>query len=162
MVGLITLFAVEVIDDQLLKDAPEFAKRLKWFLNNRPDLASLVSRWEDKNQGEKHLLSLLRGHRMKKILNRMLDENEFLSDYGVRSLSKVYEKHPYEFHLDGTSFNVNYDPSESTTGIFGGNSNWRGPVWVPVNYLIIESLQKFHYYYGDDFKVECPTGSGQF
>ncbi len=162
MVGLITLFAVEVIDDQLLKDAPEFAKRLKWFLDNRPDLASLVSRWEDKNQGEKHLLSLLRGHRMKKILNRMLDENEFLSEYGVRSLSKVYEKHPYEFHLDGTSFNVQYDPSESTTGIFGGNSNWRGPVWVPVNYLIIESLQKFHYYYGDDFKVECPTGSGQF
>lgn len=162
MVGLITLFAVEVIDDQLLKDAPEFAKRLKWFLNNRPDLASLVSRWEDKNQGEKHLLSLLRGHRMKKILNRMLDENEFLSEYGVRSLSKVYEKHPYEFHLDGTSFNVQYDPAESTTGIFGGNSNWRGPVWLPVNYLIIESLQKFHYYYGDDFKVECPTGSGQF
>ncbi|HLL43248.1 MAG TPA: hypothetical protein VK369_08930 [Segetibacter sp.] len=162
MVGLITLFAVEVIDDQLLKDAPEFANRLKWFLNNRPDLASLVSRWEDKNQGEKHLLSLLRGSRMKKILNRMLDENEFLSEYGVRSLSKVYEKHPYEFHLDGTSFNVQYDPAESTTGMFGGNSNWRGPVWLPVNYLIIESLQRFHYYYGDDFKVECPTGSGQF
>ena len=162
MVGLITLFAVEVIDQQLLEDAPEFAKRLKWFLNNRPDLASLVSRWEDKNEGEKHLLSLLRGHRMKKILNRMLDENEFLSDYGVRSLSKEYKKNPYEFHLDGTNFYVQYDPAESTTAIFGGNSNWRGPVWMPVNYLIIESLQKFHYYYGDDFKVECPTGSGQF
>ncbi len=162
MVGLITMFAVEVIDDQLLEEAPEFAKRLKWFLNNRPDLASLVSRWQDKNEGEKHLLSLLRGHRMKKILNRMLDESEFLSDYGVRSLSKVYEKHPYEFHLDGTKFSVPYTPGESTTGIFGGNSNWRGPVWLPVNYLIIESLQRFHYYYGDDFKVECPTGSGEF
>lgn len=162
MVGLITLFAVEVIDDQLLQDAPEFAKRLKWFLNHRPDLASLVSRWEDKNEGEKHLLSLLRGHRMKKILNRMLDENEFLSDYGVRSLSKVYEKHPYELNIDGNSFSVQYDPAESTTGMFGGNSNWRGPVWLPVNYLIIESLEKFHYYYGDDFKVECPTRSGQF
>lgn len=159
MVGLITLFAVEVIDDQLLQDAPEFAKRLKWFLNHRPDLASLVSRWEDKNEGEKHLLSLLRGHR---ILNRMLDENEFLSDYGVRSLSKVYEKDPYELNIDGNSFSVQYDPAESTTGMFGGNSNWRGPVWLPVNYLIIESLERFHYYYGNDFKVECPTGSGQF
>lgn len=162
MVGLITLFAVEVIDDQLLQDAPEFAKRLKWFLNHRPDLASMVSRWEDKNEGEKHLLSLLRGHRMKKILNRMLDENEFLSDYGVRSLSKVYEMHPYELNIDGNSFSVQYDPAESTTGMFGGNSNWRGPVWLPVNYLIIESLERFHYYYGDDFKVECPTRSGQF
>ncbi|MEJ7685049.1 MAG: hypothetical protein WKG06_45830 [Segetibacter sp.] len=162
MVGLITLFAVEVIDHQSLEDAPEFAKRLKWFLNNRPDLANLVSRWEDKNEGEKHLLSLLRGHRMKKILNRVLDESEFLSEYGVRSLSKVYEKHPYEFNLDGNQFSVQYAPGESTTGIFGGNSNWRGPIWMPVNYLIIESLQKFHYYYGDDFKVECPTGSGQF
>ncbi len=162
MVGLIPLFAVEVLDHQLLEEAPEFAKRLKWFLNYRPDLAQLVSRWEDKNDGTKHLLSLLRGHRMKKILERLLDEKEFLSDYGVRSLSKVYEKEPYEFHLNGTVLSVRYAPGESLTNMFGGNSNWRGPVWMPVNYLIIESIQRFHYYYGDDFKVECPKGSGQY
>src|SRR6266496_5071848 len=161
MVGLIPLFAVEVLDHQLLEEAPEFAQRLRWFLKYRPDLASLVSRWQDKNEGEKHLLSLLRGHRMKKILERMLDGNEFLSEYGIRSLSKEYEKDPYQFNLDGADFTVDYSPGESTIGMFGGNSNWRGPVWMPLNYLIIESLQRFHYYYGDDFKIECPTGSGQ-
>src|SRR5260221_4527673 len=99
---------------------------------------------------------------MKKILERMLDESEFLSDYGVRSLSKVYEKNPYEFRFNSYFFSVQYSPAESTTGTFGGNSNWRGPIWMPMNYLIIESLQRFHYYYGDDFKIECPTGSGQY
>jgi len=162
MVGLIPLFAVEVLDHQLLEEAPEFAQRLRWFLKYRPDLASLVSRWQDKNEGEKHLLSLLRGHRMKKILERMLDGNEFLSEYGIRSLSKEYEKDPYQFNLDGADFTVDYSPGESTIGMFGGNSNWRGPVWMPLNYLIIESLQRFHYYYGDDFKIECPKGSGQY
>lgn len=162
MIGLIPLFAVEVLDHQLFEEAPEFAKRLNWFLNNRPNLAKLVSRWDDKNEGEKHLLSLLRGHRMKKILERVLDENEFLSDYGVRSLSKVYEKHPYEFDLNGNRFSIQYSPGESTIGMFGGNSNWRGPVWMPVNYLIIESIQRFQYYYGDDFKIECPKGSGEY
>lgn len=162
IVGLIPLFAVEVLDHRLFDEAPEFTKRLKWFLKNRPDLADLVSRWEDKNEGEKHLLSLLRGHRMKKILERMLDENEFLSEYGIRSLSKVYEQHPYQFDLNGTLLEVGYSPAESPIGMFGGNSNWRGPVWMPVNYMIIESLQRFHYYYGDDFKIECPTGSGQY
>jgi hypothetical protein len=159
MVGLIPLFAVEVLDPELLEKLPEFAGRLKWFLDNRPDLASLVSRWQEKGQGEKHLLSLLRGHRIKKILQRMLDENEFLSDYGIRALSKYHEQHPYEVWANGTKFSVEYTPGESTTGLFGGNSNWRGPIWMPVNYLIIESLQRFHYYYGDDFKVEYPTGS---
>ena len=162
MVGLIPLFAVEVLDHQLLNEAPEFAQRLRWFLKYRQDLASLVSRWQDKNEDEKHLLSLLRGHRMKKILERMLDGDEFLSEYGIRSLSKEYEKDPYQFNLDGTDFTVSYAPGESTIGMFGGNSNWRGPVWMPLNYLIIESLQRFHYYYGDDFKIECPKGSGQY
>ncbi|MCW3080773.1 glucosidase [Segetibacter sp.] len=162
MVGLIPLFAVEVIDDSLLEEAPEFAKRLKWFLSNRPNLANLVSRWQDKNEGEKHLLSLLRGHRMKKILERVLDKNEFLSEYGVRSLSKVYEKHPYEFELKGNRFNIWYAPGESPIGMFGGNSNWRGPVWLPVNFLIIESIKRFHTYYGDDFKIECPRGSNEY
>jgi hypothetical protein len=162
MVGLIPLFAVEVLEPELLEKLPEFAGRLKWFLDNRPQLASLVSRWQEKGQGEKHLLSLLRGHRMKKILQRMLDENEFLSEYGIRALSKYHEQNPYEVWANRTKFSVEYTPGESTTGLFGGNSNWRGPIWMPVNYLIIESLQRFHYYYGDDFRVEYPTGSGTY
>jgi hypothetical protein len=161
MVGLIPLFAVEVLDEELFKALPKFEERLKWFLANRPDLASLVSRWNDKGTGERHLLSLLRGHRMKRLLKRMLDESEFLSTYGVRALSKYHEKHPYKVKLNGTEFSVHYTPGASDINLFGGNSNWRGPIWFPVNYLLIESLQKFHYYYGDDFKVEHPTGSGQ-
>jgi hypothetical protein len=160
MVGLIPLFAVEVLDHELLLQLPEFARRLKWFLDNRPDLASLVSRWQEKNSGEKHLLSLLRGHRMKKILQRMLDENEFLGKFGIRALSRHYQQQPYEHWVNGTRFSIEYTPAESTTSLFGGNSNWRGPIWMPVNYLLIESLQRFHYYYGDEFKVECPANSG--
>ena len=104
----------------------------------------------------------MRGHRLKRVLRRMLDETEFLSEYGVRSLSRNYLEHPYALSRDGKSFSISYEPAESTSGLFGGNSNWRGPIWFPVNFLIIESLQKFHHYYGDDFKVECPTGSGKF
>ena len=111
---------------------------------------------------ERRLVALTRGHRMKCLLRRMLDPNEFLSDYGVRSLSKYHQDHPYVLNVRGETKVVNYEPAESQTGIFGGNSNWRGPVWFPINYLLIESLQQFHHYYGDDFKVECPTGSGQF
>ena len=119
-----------------------------------------MSRWQEPRSGERQLLSLLRGSRMKKLLRRMLDETEFLSDYGVRAISAVHRDHPYTFHWNGNSMGVAYQPGESTSGMFGGNSNWRGPIWFPVNYLIIESLQKFHHYYGDDFKIECPTGSG--
>jgi hypothetical protein len=161
MVGLIPLFAVEVLDQELFDSMPEFTERLQWFLQNRPDLANLISRWHEKGRGERHLLSLLRGHRMKRLLKRMLDEKEFLSPYGVRALSKVYEEHPYVFRLNGSEFTVKYTPGESETSMFGGNSNWRGPIWFPVNYLIIESLQRFHHYYGSDFKVEHPTGSGR-
>lgn len=160
MVGLIPLFAVEVLEEEIFRNNPEFCERLLWFLNNRPDLANLISRWSEKGRGERHLLSLLRGHRMKALLKRMLDTNEFLSDFGVRALSKIYEKHPYTFHTNGIDFSVKYTPGEAETSLFGGNSNWRGPVWFPVNYLIIESLQRFHHYYGNDFKVEHPTGSG--
>jgi hypothetical protein len=162
MVGLIPLFAVEVLDDDEFMAAPEFARRLKWFLDNRPELASLVSRWQETKSGEKHLLSLLRGHRMKRILHRLLDQTEFLSDYGVRALSKFHEQHPYTLDVNGNTFSVKYTPGEGDSALFGGNSNWRGPIWMPVNYLIIESLQRFHHYYGPDFKVECPTGSGNF
>jgi hypothetical protein len=161
MVGLIPLFAVEVLDEEIFQTMPEFTKRLEWFLKNRPDLANLISRWGEKGKKERHLLSLLRGHRMKRLLKRMLDEHEFLSAYGVRALSKVHDTHPYTLDVNGIGFTVKYTPGEGDTSLFGGNSNWRGPIWFPVNYLIIESLQRFHHYYGDDFKVEHPTGSGQ-
>ena len=161
MVGLIPLFAVETLEPELCANVPAFTERLDWFLNYRPDLAGLVSRWNEPGKGERRLLSLLRGSRMKKLLRRMLDESEFLSDYGVRALSRYHSDRPYTLEWNGQRFSVEYQPGESTSGLFGGNSNWRGPIWMPVNYLIIESLQKFHHYYGDDFKVECPTGSGR-
>ncbi len=162
MVGLIPLFAVETIDEELLEALPRFRRRLEWFLENRPDLSALVSRWQEPGAGNRRLLALMRGHRLKRILRRMLDETEFLSDYGVRALSKFHQQNPYLLRVDGAEYRVDYQPAESNTGLFGGNSNWRGPIWMPVNYLIIESLQKFHHYYSDDFRVECPTGSGQY
>jgi hypothetical protein len=161
MVGLIPLFAVEVIDDKILQSLPQFAKRLAWLLEKRPDLAALVSRWHEKGSDEKHLLSLLRGHRVKRLLCRMLDETEFLSDYGIRSISKYHEAHPYELQIDDHLLTIKYTPAESDVDLFGGNSNWRGPIWFAPNYLLIESLQRFHGYYGDDFKVEYPTHSGK-
>ncbi len=162
MVGLVPLFAVETLDAALLDKVPDFRRRLNWFLKYRPELASLVSHWQEPGHSDRRLLSLLRKHRMKCLLRRMLDESEFLSDYGVRSLSRHYRDAPYVFSSGGRSFSVSYQPAESSSGVFGGNSNWRGPIWFPVNFLIIESLQKFHYYYGDDFRIECPTGSGKF
>lgn len=160
MVGLIPLFAVEVLDEETFQSNPQFAERLEWFLKNRPDLANLISRWGVHGKDRRHLLSLLRGHRMKKLLKRMLDKHEFLSEYGIRALSKVHDQYPYTFTVNGHTFSVKYTPAESDTRLFGGNSNWRGPIWFPVNYLLIESLQRFHHYYGEDFKLEHPTGSG--
>jgi hypothetical protein len=162
LVGLMPLLAVETIQWQLIDAMPGFKERLEWYLIHRPDLASLVSRWQEPGMGERRLVALTRGHRMKCLLRRMLDPEEFLSDYGVRSLSKFHKEHPYVLTVRGEEKIVSYEPAESQTGIFGGNSNWRGPVWFPINYLLIESLQQFHHYYGDDFKVECPTGSGRF
>jgi hypothetical protein len=162
MVGLIPLFAVETLEPELLEKLPGFRKRLEWFLNHRPDLARLVSHWEAPGRGQRRLLSLLRGHRMKKLLRRMLDESEFLSDYGVRALSRAHLEHPFVLKVGDVDQAVRYAPGESETRQFGGNSNWRGPIWFPLNFLIVESLQKFHHYYGNDFKVECPTGSGHF
>jgi hypothetical protein len=162
LVGLAPLLAVETIEPTLLDIVPGFKMRLEWYLTNRPDLARLVSRWQEPGAGERRLLALVRGHRMKRLLRRMLDTTEFLSDHGVRSLSKYHEEHPYILRDDSAIHEVHYEPAESRTGLFGGNSNWRGPVWFPINYLLIEALQKFYHYYGDDFKVECPTGSGTF
>ena len=160
LVGLIPLLAVETIEPELLEHVPQFRARLEWFLVNRPELASLVSRWSEPGLGERRLLSLVRGSRMKSILKRMLDPNEFLSDYGIRSVSKYHAQHPYVLELGGERYGIRYEPAESTTGTFGGNSNWRGPIWFPINFLLIEALQQFHRYYGPGYLVEFPTGSG--
>ena len=160
IIGLIPMLAVEVIDPSLINKLPDFASRLRWFLRYRPDLANLISRWNDPGEGERSLLSLLRGHRMKMLLERMLDENEFLSPHGVRSVSKVHEAKPFVFEHSGGRWEVSYVPGDSTSKMFGGNSNWRGPVWMPLNLLLVEAMQRFHAYYGDDFTVECPVGSG--
>ncbi|HWW20170.1 MAG TPA: hypothetical protein VNZ06_05145 [Steroidobacteraceae bacterium] len=162
VVGLIPLFAVETLEPELLASLPVFKRRVESVLAKRPDLAGLVSHWHDEGRGNRRLLSLLRGRRMKRLLKRLLDEREFLSTYGVRAMSRVHAQQPYVFRHDGMELTVAYQPAESDSGLFGGNSNWRGPIWFPINYLIIESLEKFHHYYGDDFKVECPTGSGRF
>lgn len=162
MVGIIPLFAAMTIEPELLERLPDFRARLGWFLKHRPELAKLVARWQVGGMKERHLVALLRGHRMKQILKRVLDPNEFLSDYGVRALSKYHAAHPYELHTGGETYHVDYVPGESNTGLFGGNSNWRGPIWFPVNFLILETLLTYHQYYGDEFKVECPTGSGTY
>jgi len=160
LVGLIPLFAVEVLEPSIVTAMPGFAGRLQWFLNHRPELAALVSRWTEPGLGERRLLSLLRGHRMKALLRRMLDEAEFLSPYGIRSLSKAHAAHPYVLECAGQRFTIGYVPGDSRTRAFGGNSNWRGPVWMPVNMLLIDSLREFYRYYGAEFRVECPVGSG--
>ena len=161
MVGLIPLFAVEVLDASVFTRLRHFTGRLRWFLDHRPQLAQLVSRWHEASPDERHLLSLLRGHRMKRLLERMLDETEFLSDFGVRAISKFHDQNPYVFEHASNRITVAYTPGESTSNLFGGNSNWRGPVWMPMNFLLVESLRRFHSYYGDDFKIECPVGSGR-
>ncbi len=161
LVGLIPLLAVEVIGAEVIDRLPDFALRLRWFLGYRADLAGLISRWAEPGAGERRLLSLLRGHRMKALLVRMLDEKEFLSPYGIRSLSKAHEAAPFRFVHGGQEYGVAYSPGESPTRVFGGNSNWRGPIWFPLNALLIESLRRFHDYYGEDFLIECPVGSGK-
>jgi mannosylglycerate hydrolase MGH1-like protein len=162
LVGLIPLLAVETVEPDCLERLPNFARRMDWFLTHRPDLASLVSRWHEPGAGDRRLFALARGHRMKRLLRRMLDPSEFLSDYGIRALSRYHLEHPYRLELDGRVYEVRYEPGESSTALFGGNSNWRGPIWFPINFLLIEALRRFHRYYEDDFQVESPTGSGCF
>ncbi|MEO5696483.1 MAG: glucosidase [Burkholderiaceae bacterium] len=160
IVGLIPLFSVQVLEPDVLARLPAFSERLEWVMQNRPEMAALISNWKVPGHGNRRLLSLLRGHRTKALLRQALDESRFLSDFGVRSLSKALADDPFRFDFEGTHYDVAYWPAESRSALFGGNSNWRGPVWMPLNFLLIESLQKFHYFYGDDFTVECPTGSG--
>jgi hypothetical protein len=162
MVGLIPLFAVQTVEATTLERFPAFVKRMNWFVENRPELGRYAqSLQESASHRERYILSLLSRERLVRILKRLLDENEFLSPFGVRALSRVHADQPYQIRLDGVVHRVSYEPGESSSGIFGGNSNWRGPVWFPVNFLIIESLQKYHHFYGDGLTVECPTGSGR-
>jgi hypothetical protein len=160
IIGLIPMFAVEVLDDGVFDRLPAFGARTRWILQHRPDLARLVSYWTEPGKGGRRLLSLLRGHRLKCLLQRMLNEAEFLSPHGVRSLSRVYTV-PYVLEVDGARFTIEYEPGESRGRLYGGNSNWRGPVWMPINFMLVEALRAFHSYYGDDFQVECPVGSGK-
>ena len=161
MVGLIPIFAVETLEPELLGQLPDFKRRLEWFINHRPDLTQNVACMRTPGNAERRLLSIVSHDQLRSVLRFMLDENEFFSPYGIRAISRYHRNNPYVLQVNGTQHRVDYEPAESSTGLFGGNSNWRGPIWFPLNYLIVESLQKFHRYLGDDFKVECPTGSGQ-
>jgi hypothetical protein len=162
MVGLIPLYAVETLEPEIIDRLPGFKRRLQWFIENRADLTANVACMKTMGMEERRLLSIVNPDQLRRVLRFMLDENEFLSHYGVRALSRVHKDEPYRLPVNGMEYRVDYEPAESTTGLFGGNSNWRGPIWFPVNYLLIEALQKFHHYLGEDFKVECPTGSGRY
>jgi hypothetical protein len=169
IVGLIPLFAVEVLEDDQIDRLPGFKKRMQWFLDHRKELAAYISYCEsdsDAQDGDgtprgRRLLAIPSRERLERVLRYALDESEFLSDYGIRSVSRVHKDRPFIFRSDGNENRVDYEPGESTTGLFGGNSNWRGPIWMPINFLLVEALERYHHFYGDDFKVECPTGSGQ-
>jgi len=163
LVGLLPLIAVEVLDDSIIGRLPGFMQRLNWFTENRKDLASHVSylsQCDIEGCRGRRLLAVPSRDRLQRVLRYMLDENEFLSPYGIRSLSRFHKDHPFTLQLDGREYRVDYEPAESRTPLFGGNSNWRGPVWMPINYLLIEALERYHHFYGDSLKVECPTGSG--
>lgn len=162
MVGLIPLFAVETLEADWLERLPNFKRRTEWFLQNRPDLMEEISCLQERGAEGRQLLALVNKNRLGRVLGYLLSESEFLSDYGVRSISRFHRANPYVFEIGGTRHEVHYEPAESHTGMFGGNSNWRGPIWFPMNYLLIESLQKFDYFYGESLKVEFPTGSGTF
>ncbi len=160
-VGVIPIYAVETLDPDTLERMPLLKQRVEWFIANRPELAESVARIEIGGMRQRRLLAIVNPERLRRILRRVFSEDEFLGTYGMRALSKFHHEHPFELKVGGATFRVDYEPAESTSGLFGGNSNWRGPIWFPLNYLLIESLQKFHYYLGDDYKVEFPTGSGE-
>jgi len=160
LVGLIPLLAVQTLEPDLLDRMEGFTRRLRWFVEHRPDLTETVACMRTPGHGERRLLAILDAERLRRVLKVMLDEREFLSPYGIRAISAIHRDQPYQLSVNGTEYQVRYEPAESSTGLFGGNSNWRGPIWFPINYLLIEALQKFHHYYGDSFTIECPTGSG--
>ena len=170
IVGLIPLFTAEVLDDRQIERLPGFKKRMEWFLNHRPDLAKNISYCKYRSNGNgskdgtsygRRLLAIPSLERLERVLRYVLDETEFLSPYGIRSVSRVHKERPYVLRADGQEHCVDYEPGESTSGIFGGNSNWRGPIWMPINFLLIEALERYHHFYGDELTVECPVGSGR-
>jgi hypothetical protein len=160
MVGLIPLFASAVLSDDVMEKLPGFKERAGYFARENPALMSQISQPADKGVGGRHLLAPFNAVKLRRVLTHMLDESEFLSPYGIRALSRHHRDHPYVFGVDGGVYRVDYEPAESSTGLFGGNSNWRGPIWMPVNMLIVQSLRRLYSYYGDTYTVECPTGSG--
>ncbi|HVZ79917.1 MAG TPA: glucosidase [bacterium] len=163
VVGLIPLIAVEILKEEELENLPEFHKRMKWFLHHRPEEAQAILRRDAGQVGKGcYLLSVASKEKLVRVLKYVLDENEFLSPYGIRALSKFHRDHPFKLRLDGQENQVDYEPAESRTWLFGGNSNWRGPVWMPINFLLVEALERYHHFYGDEVKVECPTGSGKW
>jgi len=161
MVGLVPLFAVLTLESDVVARMPGFARRMQWFLDNNPNLRRHVETSGDPRSGERRLLSIVSRDRLTRVLRRMLDESEFLAPNGVRSLSRVHLAEPFVIEVGSMQHRVDYDPAESRSGLFGGNSNWRGPIWFPMNYLLVEALQKFHHFYGDAFEVEYPSGSGR-
>ena len=161
LVGIIPMLAVEIIEPEELDALPDFKQRLEWFIRHRPDLSRNVASMDESGVGERRLLSIVSRERLERMLAVLLDESEFLSPNGIRSLSRYHQEHPFQLRFDGQVYSADYEPAESSSGLFGGNSNWRGPVWYPLNYLIVEALQRFHYYYGSTLKVESPVGSGQ-
>ena len=162
LVGLIPLLAVETLEPDLLEQLPDFAQRMRWFIEHKDYLVRNLAGMEEQGAGRRRLLSIVTRERLVRLLGYMLDEAEFLSPHGIRSVSRYHQAHPYQLDVDGRTFHIAYEPGVSRSDLFGGNSNWRGPVWFPLNYLLIEALQRFHHYYGDEMKVECPTGSGNF
>jgi hypothetical protein len=161
MVGLIPLFAVETLEPEIVEQLPGFKRRMQWFIDNYPQLRKHIEMQEVPDRGVRRLLSIVNRERLPRVMRYLLDESEFLSPYGIRALSQFHRNHPYLFPVNGSVHRVDYEPAESSSGLFGGNSNWRGPIWFPVNFLLVESIQKFHYFFGESLKVECPTGSGR-
>jgi hypothetical protein len=159
MVGLIPLFAVETLEPEVVDRLPGFTRRMQWFIENRPEFREHVETLEKPGGGVRRLLSIVSRDQLPKVLRYLLDETEFLSPFGIRAVSQYHRTQPYILQVHGTAHRVDYEPAESSTGLFGGNSNWRGPLWFPVNYLLIESLQKFHHFYGDSLKIPFPTGA---
>jgi len=161
LVGLIPLFAVETLEPEVVDKLPGFKRRMQWFIDNRPEFSEHIELQEKPGRGTRRLLSIVNRRQLPRVLRYLLDENEFFSPYGIRAISRFHHDHPYVFNVNGHEHRVDYEPAESSTRLFGGNSNWRGPIWYPVNFLLVESLQKFHHYFGDGLRVECPTGSGR-
>ena len=159
LVGLIPLFAVETWDTDQTEHLTGFRRRARWFIDNNPEFREHIAEVEKPGGGRRFMLSIVTCQQLPRVLRYMLDEEEFFSPHGVRALSRYHKDHPYVLRVNGEDHRVDYEPAESTTGLFGGNSNWRGPVWFPVNFLLVESLQKFHHFFGDDLKVACPSGS---